>query len=102
MKRSFRQTQQRYDQMAEDARQRSITLERARKPAVSLEQTGFAAFATDLTREHALALSKPSPQFVPPPLPDDPNRRAAVADEVFTEGRVHRKAPAPVNYHENL
>lgn len=28
------------------------------------------------------------------------NRKAAEADEVFTEGRVHRKAPAPVNYHE--
>lgn len=61
---------------------------------------GFFAFATDLTRSHAreLILSQPAPLFGAPPLPD-PVRNAAIDAETFTEGRMHRKAPAPVNYH---
>lgn len=56
-------------------------------------------FGADLMRPHAreLILSKPAPLFGAPPLPD-PLREAGIADEVFTEGRKHRKAPAPVNY----
>lgn len=34
--------------------------------------------------------------------PEEARRRrdAALAEEEFTEGRVHRSPPAPVNYHE--
>lgn len=43
------------------------------------------------------------PRRVEPPLEPDQaerNRRAAEADELYTEGRRRRKPPAPVNYSE--
>lgn len=56
------------------------------------------SFATDLARTQALVLSKPVQLFGIPSIPN-PNLSAALIDEVFTEGRQHRKPPAPVNYH---
>lgn len=48
------------------------------------------AFGSDMARP-----------FVPPPIREnDPTRLAAIADEVFTEGRAHRVPPAPVNCSE--
>lgn len=56
------------------------------------------SFATDLARTQALVLSKPVQLFGVPPLIDR-NVAAAIADEFFSEGRNHRKPPAPTNYH---
>ena len=39
--------------------------------------------------------------FAPPPIREsDPVRLASIADEVTTEGRIHRRPPAPVNIAE--
>lgn len=58
----------------------------------------------DFLREHARVARLTSKATIinTPAISDEEARRrrdAAIADETFTEGRVHRDSPAPVNYH---
>lgn len=97
MSRSYRHTARRHEDAFESARQRGI-VQQAAESAKSAEASPspLFQFATELTRSHAreLVLSRPEPLFSKP----DFCSKDAVAEQ-FAEGRVHRKAPAPVNYH---
>lgn len=85
-----------------DESQRHTDAERGRFDIRQLHRERFTVpeqVATTITRPHPALLGSPEERDA---FADEMLRRerAAVADETFTEGRMHRKPPAPVNYHD--